>query len=56
LKGRLLSISYVPAEGELGSDAMLREAEKIFDKHQRGGTVTLAYDTKVYYGRPTPTM
>lgn len=56
LKGRLLSISYVPAEGEPGSDAMLREAEKIFDKHQRDGTVTVEYDTKVYYGRPTPRM
>jgi SAM-dependent methyltransferase len=51
LKGRLLSISYVPAEGEPGSDAMLQEAEKIFDEHQTGGTVTVEYNTKVYYGR-----
>ena len=34
LKGRLHSISYVPAEGEPGSDVMLRETEKIFNKHQ----------------------
>ena len=51
LKGRLLSVSYVPAQGEPGSEAMLREAEKIFDEHQRDGTVTVEYDTKVYYGR-----
>ena len=52
LKGRLLSISYVPAEGEPGSDEMLRNVEEIFDEHQTGGRVTIEYDTKVYYGRP----
>jgi hypothetical protein len=55
LKGRLLTISYVPAQGEPGSDVMLREAEKIFNKHQSAGRVTIEYDTKVYYGRPTVT-
>jgi|SRR5215211_212294 len=51
LKGRLLSISYVPAEGEPGSDEMLRDAEEIFDDHQSGGRVSIEYDTKVYYGQ-----
>jgi SAM-dependent methyltransferase len=51
LKGRLLSISYVPAQGEPGSEEMLRNAEEIFRKHQTG-KVTIEYDTKVYYGRP----
>ncbi len=51
LKGRLLSISYVPAEGESGSDAMIRQAEKIFDEHHNDGKVIVEYDTKVYYGR-----
>jgi SAM-dependent methyltransferase len=51
-KGRLLSISYVPAEGEPGSDEMLRNVEEIFHQHQTGGRVTIEYDTKVYYGRP----
>ena len=51
MKGRLLSISYVPAEGEPGSDAMLQDTKKIFNKYQTGGTVTVEYDTKVYYGR-----
>jgi SAM-dependent methyltransferase len=51
LKGRLLSISYVPAEGEPGSEAMIRQAEKIFDEHHNYGKVIVEYDTKVYYGR-----
>jgi len=51
LKGRLLSVSYVPARGEPGSEAMLREAERIFDRHQTDGAVTIEYDTRVYYGR-----
>jgi SAM-dependent methyltransferase len=51
LKGRLLSISYVPTQGEPGSDTMLQKTEQIFNEHQTGGTVTVEYDTKVYYGR-----
>ena len=51
LKGRLSSASYLPARGEQGSEAMLREADRIFDEHQTDGTVTVEYDTKVYYGR-----
>jgi SAM-dependent methyltransferase len=50
-KGRLLSISYVPAEGDPGSDEMLRSVQEIFRKHQTGGRVTIEYDTQVYYGR-----
>jgi SAM-dependent methyltransferase len=51
LKGRLLSISYVPAQGEPGSEDMSRNVEEIFRKHQTSGKVTVEYDTKVYYGR-----
>jgi SAM-dependent methyltransferase len=50
-KGRLLSISYVPGEGEPGSDEMLRNVEEIFDEHQKSGRVRIEYDTKVYYGQ-----
>jgi SAM-dependent methyltransferase len=53
LEGRLLSVSYIPARGEPGSEAMLREAERIFEEHQTGDTVTIEYDTEVYYGRLT---
>jgi SAM-dependent methyltransferase len=56
LMGRLLSISYVPAQGEPGSEEMLRNAEEIFRKYQTGGKVTVEYDTKVYYGRPGARM
>jgi SAM-dependent methyltransferase len=53
LKGRLLSSSYVPGPGEPGSEAMLREAQELFDQYQTDGKVTIEYDTKVYYGRLT---
>jgi SAM-dependent methyltransferase len=51
LKGRLSSVSYIPARGEPGSEAMLQEAERIFNEHQTEGRVVIEYDTKVYYGR-----
>jgi hypothetical protein len=50
-KGRLLSISYVPAQGEPGSEEMLRNVEEIYNEHQKGGRVRIEYDTKVYYGQ-----
>lgn len=50
LKGRLLSSSYVPAEGEPGCAEMLAELEDVFSKYQDGGAVTLRYDTRVYVG------
>ena len=50
LKGRLLSSSYVPGPREPGSEAMLREAERIFDRYQTDGAVVIEYDTRVYYG------
>ncbi len=51
LKGRLFSTSYVPAKGEPGSEEMLREAEKLFRKHEADGAVNIEYDTRAYYGR-----
>jgi SAM-dependent methyltransferase len=54
LKGRLSSASYVPAKGEPRSDIMLQDVEKMFNEHQKEGTVTVEYDTKLYYGRLTP--
>jgi SAM-dependent methyltransferase len=50
LKGRLSSSSYVPAPGQPGYGAMMRDAERIFRAHERNGRVILEYDTKVYYG------
>ncbi len=50
LKSRLLSSSYVPAAGEPGYDCMVRELRRLCREHERGGAVTLEYDTEVYYG------
>ena len=51
-KGRLLSISYVPAEAEPGSEDLLRDVEKIFRRYQTSGSVRILYATKIYYGCP----
>lgn len=50
LKGRLLSSSYVPREGQPGHRELLEELEHVFRSHQEDGQVTLEYDTRVYYG------
>lgn len=50
-KGRLLSSSYAPEEGEPGCDAMLTKLREIFDAHQQGGEVAFRYDTVVYFDR-----
>jgi len=50
LKGRLLSSSYTPQEGEKGHDEMLRELQELFDKFQKDGKVDFIYDTRVFYG------
>jgi hypothetical protein len=44
----------VPAEGEPGSEDLLRDVEEIFRRYQTSGSVRILYDTKVYYGRPAP--
>jgi SAM-dependent methyltransferase len=51
LRGRLLSSSYVPAEGDPGCAAMLNQLRAIFDTHQRDGQVTFCYDTLVYFSQ-----
>ena len=51
LRGRLLSSSYVPAEGEPGCSAMLMQLRTIFDAHQQDGPVMFLYDTLVYFGQ-----
>jgi SAM-dependent methyltransferase len=51
LRGRLLSSSYSPEAGHPRHDEMLRDLETLFDAQQAEGTVTLHYDTRMYYGR-----
>lgn len=50
LSGRLLSSSYAPMAGP-GHEAMMRELREIFARHERGGRVSMGYDTKVFCGR-----
>ena len=51
VKGRLLSSSYTPQEGNPKYRPMLEQLHRIFDKHQKHDRVTLEYDTQVFYGK-----
>ena len=50
LLGRLLSSSYVPADGQPGHREMLAALENIFRDHENEGRVVMDYDTRAYYG------
>ena len=52
LRGRLLSSSYTPLPGEPKHDGMMAELRVLFDRFQQAGTVTIAYETTVYWGNP----
>lgn len=54
LRGRLLSSSYVPEEGETNYSSMMEELERIFREHEVMGEVGFEYDTKIYYGQLEP--
>lgn len=51
LKGRLLSASYVPESGHPDFEPMLCSLEKLFDLYSSENTVTVEYETKLYYGQ-----
>jgi SAM-dependent methyltransferase len=51
LRARLLSSSYVPAAGDPRCAPMLDDLDALFARHQRGGTVSMEYDTEVFRGR-----
>jgi ubiquinone/menaquinone biosynthesis C-methylase UbiE len=51
LRGRMLSVSYAPAEGEPGHKELIAGLEDIFKKHERDGVITFEQKTEVYYGR-----
>ena len=51
LKGRILSSSYMPAEGHKDFDFMMSVLKKIFNRFQENGKVSIEYDTKIYYGK-----
>jgi len=50
-KGRLLSASYAPMADSASYEPMLRDLRRVFDSHQKDGTVVFDYDTVVYYGQ-----
>lgn len=52
-KGRLLSASYAPDADSADYEPMLDDLRRVFDSHQKDGTVVFDYDTVVYYGRLT---
>jgi len=51
LKGRLLSSSYMPLEGEPGHEEAMAELDNLFNKYKQGGNITITYDTRLYSGR-----
>jgi SAM-dependent methyltransferase len=51
LAGRLLSSSYAPAKGQQNYEPMMRELERVFEKHAEEGRVCFEYDTELYFGR-----
>jgi SAM-dependent methyltransferase len=52
LRGRVLSSSYTPAADNPRRAEMLAALERLFERHQQGGVVTIDYDTEVYHGVP----
>lgn len=50
LKGRLLSSSYAPLEGEPGHNAMLAALRKAFDGYQSDDEIRFEYATILYHG------
>jgi SAM-dependent methyltransferase len=51
LRGRLLSSSYTPKEGDPRREAMLAALPAVFEPHARDGRVAFEYDTRVFLGR-----
>jgi hypothetical protein len=50
LRGRLLSSSYAPAEGQPRHEEMLLELRRIFQQYASGDRVRFEYDTELYFG------
>jgi SAM-dependent methyltransferase len=51
LLGRLRSSSYAPQPGHPLHEPIVARLKEIFARHAKGGSVELAYDTLVYWGR-----
>lgn len=49
LRGRLMSSSYAPQAGQPGHEPLLNELRLLFERYQRSGRITFAYQTLVYF-------
>jgi SAM-dependent methyltransferase len=48
--GRMLSSSYVPAQGDPAAEAMLADLRRAFERHQQNGVIAFRYDTRMFSG------
>ncbi len=51
LEGRLLSSSYIPRPDDPDDSPLLAALREMYVDHERRGTVTMEYDTQIFYGR-----
>jgi SAM-dependent methyltransferase len=51
LRGRLLSSSYMPAEGTEKAVETEKELRELFERHAREGKIEILYDTEIYYSQ-----
>ncbi len=51
VRGRLLSSSFAPREGEPKHDAMIKRLREIFMAHKVENQVEFIYETRAFYGR-----
>jgi SAM-dependent methyltransferase len=51
LRGRFLSSSYVPPEGDPRQPLLLAELERIFHRHEQDGKVVFRQDSFVHFGQ-----
>lgn len=49
-KGRLLSTSYSPKQGDTGFEDMIGELTRVFEACQKDGFIEFEYECKCYYG------
>lgn len=51
LKGRVLSSSYMPSEGDKLFEPMIAELRALFEKYAENGKIDILYNTNIYYTR-----
>ncbi len=51
LKGRMLSASYIPSEGDALFAPMIAELQSLFDKYAENGKIQILYNTNIFLSR-----